>query len=76
MNSLESNELIEIIKKPYKTCSWNMYWYAMFFFDRSEEHDTKCMEIISGDIKKFDSMLNLKIPQMGWNKVSFFTRKY
>ena len=24
-----------------------------------------------GDIKKFDSMLNLKIPQMGWNKVSF-----
>ena len=40
-------------------------------FDRSEEHDTKCMEIISGDIKKFDSMLNLKIPQMGWNKVSF-----
>ena len=70
MNSLESNELIEIIKnltKPVLGICIGMH----VLFDRSEEHDTKCMEIISGDIKKFDSMLNLKIPQMGWNKVSF-----
>jgi glutamine amidotransferase len=70
MNSLESNELIEIIKnltKPVLGICIGMH----VLFDRSEEHDTKCMEIISGDIKKFNSMLNLKVPQMGWNKVSF-----
>jgi glutamine amidotransferase len=40
-------------------------------FDHSEEHDTKCMGIIAGNIKKFKPDINIKVPQMGWNKVTF-----
>jgi glutamine amidotransferase len=29
------------------------------------------MGIIAGNIKKFKSDINIKVPQMGWNKVTF-----
>jgi imidazole glycerol-phosphate synthase subunit HisH len=40
-------------------------------FESSEEHDTSCLGVISGNIKKFNSECDLKVPQMGWNKVTF-----
>jgi glutamine amidotransferase len=70
MQSLESNNLIETIKsltQPVLGICIGMH----VLFDRSDEQDTQCMKIISGDIKKFNSDCGFKVPQMGWNKVSF-----
>lgn len=46
-------------------------------FERSEENNTNCLGIISGEVKAFPHPLYgqtselLKIPHMGWNKVKF-----
>ncbi len=45
-------------------------------FEYSEENDTKCLGIIPGSVKRFPQDLKqdgeeLKIPHMGWNRVSF-----
>ncbi|MCH8928864.1 MAG: imidazole glycerol phosphate synthase subunit HisH [Candidatus Marinimicrobia bacterium] len=39
-------------------------------FDYTDERSTKCMGIIQGKLKKFDSKDN-KVPQIGWNRVLF-----
>ena len=70
MKSLESNNLIETIKsltQPVLGICIGMH----ILFDRSEEQDTECMKIISGNVKKFNSDRRFKVPQMGWNKVTF-----
>jgi len=70
MNSLKSNSLIPTIKnltQPVLGICIGMH----VLFDHSEEHDTECMGIIAGNIKKFKPDINIKVPQMGWNKVTF-----
>jgi glutamine amidotransferase len=70
MQSLESINLIETIKsltQPVLGICIGMH----ILFDRSEEQDTECMKIISGNVKKFNSDRRFKVPQMGWNKVTF-----
>lgn len=37
-------------------------------FSKSEEGSVRCLNIIEGEVKKFDSQL--KVPQIGWNSVS------
>tara|TARA_B110000008_G_scaffold260177_1_gene280638 strand:+ start:124 stop:705 length:582 start_codon:yes stop_codon:yes gene_type:complete len=70
MQSLESKNLIETIKsltQPVLGICIGMH----ILFDRSEEQDTECLKIISGNVKKFNSDRRFKVPQMGWNKVTF-----
>ena len=70
MQSLESKNLIETIKsltQPVLGICIGMH----ILFDCSEEQDTECMKIISGNVKKFNSDRRFKVPQMGWNKVTF-----
>ena len=70
MQSLESKNLIETIKsltQPVLGICIGMH----ILFDRSDEQDTECMKIISGNVKKFNSDTRFKVPQMGWNKVTF-----
>ena len=70
MQSLESKNLIETIKsltQPVLGICIGMH----VLFDRSDEQDTECMKIISGNVKKFNSDRRFKVPQMGWNKVTF-----
>ena len=70
MQTLESKNLIETIKsltQPVLGICIGMH----ILFDRSEEQDTECMKIISGNVKKFNSDRRFKVPQMGWNKVTF-----
>lgn len=38
-------------------------------FSSSEEGNTKCLNIIKGKVKKFNT--DLKVPQIGWNQVRF-----
>ena len=70
MNSLKFNNLIVTIKnltQPVLGICIGMH----VLFNHSEEHDTECMGIIEGNIKKFKPDMNIKVPQMGWNKVTF-----
>jgi imidazole glycerol-phosphate synthase subunit HisH len=40
-------------------------------FEKSEEDNEKTLGIIKGEVKKFDSNDNIKIPHIGWNTVHF-----
>jgi glutamine amidotransferase len=40
-------------------------------FERSEEGDTECLGILPGIVRRFPPGAGLKIPHMGWNRVSF-----
>ncbi len=60
MNSLKSNSLIPTIKnltQPVLGICIGMH----VLFDHSEEHDTECMGIIAGNIKKFKPDINIKV---------------
>jgi len=39
-------------------------------FERSEEGNAKCLGWLSGKVKKFPEQ-NVRVPQMGWNEVTF-----
>lgn len=39
-------------------------------FDHSEEGNTDCLGWLPGQVKRFDDK-SVRVPQMGWNKVSF-----
>ena len=70
MQSLKSNNLLDTVKhltSPVLGICIGMH----VLFDQSDENNTECMGIISGNIKKFNPELNIKVPQMGWNKVTF-----
>jgi glutamine amidotransferase len=70
MNNLITNNLVPTIKnltQPVLGICIGMH----VLFDHSEEHDTECIGIIPGKIKKFKTDINTKVPQMGWNKVTF-----
>lgn len=38
-------------------------------FSKSEEGDVKCLDVIKGKVKKFNS--KLKVPQIGWNGIKY-----
>jgi len=40
-------------------------------FERSEEDNTECLGILPGYVRRFDRSHGLKIPQIGWNRVTF-----
>ena len=44
-------------------------------FEYSAEGNTECLGLIEGNVKRFDEAKNLKVPQMGWNKVIFTETK-
>ena len=44
-------------------------------FEYSAEGNTECLGLIEGNIKRFNEAKNLKVPQMGWNKVMFIETK-
>ena len=75
MNNLQDSNLIETIKEltmPVLGICIGMH----VLFDYSAEHNTECLGIVSGNIKKFDSKHTFKVPQMGWNKVTFDQEKF
>ncbi len=43
---------------------------AQIILSRSEENDTACLDVISGQARRFPDS-DLKIPHMGWNTISF-----
>lgn len=58
--------LLRIIKKPLLGICLGMQLLA----DKTEEGNTTCLGIIPTTCKKYETK-ELKVPQMGWNKVYF-----
>lgn len=68
MNALKQRGFIDPIKalkKPFLGICLGMQLLSEF----SDEGNAKCLNVIPGKVKKFQSC-ELKIPQIGWNKVN------
>lgn len=69
MQKLYALDLVQAIrglKVPFLGICLGMQILA----DYSEEGEVECLKILPGKVKKFSSP-GLKVPQIGWNKVSF-----
>ena len=74
MSELKKKNLIDVInnlKQPVLGICIGM----QILFEYSAEGNTKCLGLIEGEIQKFDESADLKVPQMGWNKVTFSDQK-
>ena len=74
MSELKKKNLIDVInnlKQPVLGICIGM----QILFEYSAEGNTKCLGLIKGDIQKFNESTDLKVPQMGWNKVTFSDQK-
>ena len=74
MSELKKKDLVDVInnlKQPVLGICIGM----QILFEYSAEGNTKCLGLIEGDIQKFDKSTDLKVPQMGWNKVTFSDQK-
>lgn len=70
MRSLKKTNLIQTIKslsQPVLGICIGM----QILFEFSDEGKVDCLGLIPGSVERFKSLDHLKVPQMGWNKVSF-----
>jgi len=71
MDNIKSKGLDVVIKdsicsgKPFLGICLGL----QLLLEKSEEGNTDCLDIVRGEVKRFDQ--GLKIPHMGWNSVSF-----
>ena len=42
---------------------------SQIVLSKSEEHNTKCLDIVPGTARRFSRNSGLKVPHMGWNRV-------
>ena len=66
MEKLKQNGFAEILPK-LKVPTLGVCLGLQLFADFSEEGNVKCLSIIPGRVKRFQT--ELKVPHMGWNKV-------
>lgn len=72
MSKLKEKDIVDAIKetsKPLLGICLGMQLLATF----SEERNTKCLDVISTVVKRFDSE-QIKVPHMGWNRVEYINR--
>ena len=68
MKKLKKSGFAKILPK-LKVPTLGICLGLQLFADFSEEGNTKCLSIVSGNVEKFET--ELKVPHMGWNKVEF-----
>ena len=74
MENLKARQLDKILigeikkEKPFLGICLGM----QLLFSESEEGNVKCLNVINGKVKKFNS--ELKVPQIGWNTVKQITK--
>jgi glutamine amidotransferase len=67
MNNLEENKLDEFLIQT-KIDVLGICLGLQMLFKSSEEDETNCLNIIEGQVRKFDNS-KLPVPQIGWNNV-------
>ena len=71
MDALSARELIDPLRdfvdsgRPFLGICLGL----QLLMDKTEEGDTACLGVVSGDVKQFPP--GLKVPHIGWNLVSF-----
>jgi imidazole glycerol-phosphate synthase subunit HisH len=68
MRSLKENNLDKVIqelKQPVLGICVGM----QLLCEHSEENNTDCLGIVPLKVRKFDPVLKLKVPQVGWNNI-------
>ena len=70
MNKLKENNLINLIQETTKP-TLGICIGMQILFEFSDEGKVDCLGLIPGSVERFKSLDHLKVPQMGWNKVSF-----
>lgn len=75
MENLKKNGLDVVIKERLKngTPFLGICIGMQILLSYSEENDTKCLDIISGMVKRLQT--DLKVPQIGWNNVKVMNQK-
>ena len=68
MEKLKESGFAEILPK-LKVPTLGVCLGLQLFADFSSEGNTKCLSVISGEVKRFKN--DLKVPHMGWNKMEF-----
>ena len=73
IDSLLENDLLEVLAE--KVLKEKIYFLGIcvglqILFDHSEEDNFNCLGWVKGKVKQFPKKL-VRIPQIGWNKVSF-----
>jgi imidazole glycerol-phosphate synthase subunit HisH len=68
MKSLRDNSLDFIIKE-LKQPVLGICVGMQLLCQHSEENDTECLGIVPVKVKKFQSLDDLKVPQVGWNNI-------
>jgi glutamine amidotransferase len=75
MKNIEKLGLADLIKKisliDKKPFLGICLGYQLLFDKSYEDGEFKGLGILKGEVKKFESKQNLKIPHMGWNNVDF-----
>ena len=66
LNRLQLPDIIRMIRRPVLGICVGMQVMCR----SSEESDTECMGIFDAKVKRFPEMPELKIPHMGWNRLS------
>jgi glutamine amidotransferase len=73
MKSLAEMEMIDALKDAVigkKTLFLGICIGMQILFEHSEEEDADCLGWLKGLVRKYDAS-KVRVPQMGWNKVSF-----
>lgn len=69
MKSLQENNLQSVIKE-LKQPVLGICVGMQLLCAHSEENDTECLNIIPVAVRKFTSAPGLKVPQVGWNRIT------
>lgn len=73
MDKLKKKGLIPVLKschQPFLGICLGM----QLLFERSEEGDTACLDILKGAVKEFKPTPEMKVPHMGWNTNKIYNK--
>jgi|SaaInlStandDraft_1057018.scaffolds.fasta_scaffold57366_2 imidazole glycerol-phosphate synthase subunit HisH len=74
MEALEKAGLLECVRRQLteeEVPCLGICIGIQMLFEHSEEDDQNTLGILPGRVKRFDSGLGIKVPHIGWNRVSF-----
>ena len=74
MQNLTQLKLDEVLRKDVFGAGKPMLGICIgiqIIFEHSEENETTCLGLLPGQVKRFPAASELKVPQIGWNAVTY-----